>query len=144
MHSLILHSCISCRPDYSRWRWLQADRGPSRGNSYRFWNQNEIVLKTPRTSSGNSLKARTKVWTLLTWLTPAPPIKASPGHNLLFYYTAIYIYLHILCIKFLGIAWNPSCISLGTNVMNTSTWVRLAAMLIGPVEVEWFPVTRAI
>jgi hypothetical protein len=25
-------------------------------------------------------------------------------HNLLFYYTAIYIYLRILCIKFLGIA----------------------------------------
>jgi hypothetical protein len=103
-----------------------------------------IVLKTLRTSSGDSLKARTKVQTLLTWLTPAPPVKASPGHNLLFYYTAIYIYLRILCIKFLGIAWNPSCISLGTNVLNISTWIRLAAMLIGPVEVGWFPVTRAI
>jgi hypothetical protein len=37
-------------------------------------------------------------------LTSDPPIKASPGHNLLFYYTAIYTYLRILCIKFLGIA----------------------------------------
>jgi hypothetical protein len=34
----------------------------------------------------------------------SPPVKASPGHNLLFYYTAIYIYLRILCIKFLRIA----------------------------------------
>jgi hypothetical protein len=31
MHSLIIHSCISYRPDYSRWRRLHADRGPSRG-----------------------------------------------------------------------------------------------------------------
>jgi hypothetical protein len=144
MHPLILYFCISYRSDYSRWRRLSADRGPSRGNSYRSRNQKKVVLKTSRTSSGNSLKARTKVRTLLTWLTPAPPVKASPGHNLLFYYTAIYMYLRILCIKFLEIAWNPSCILLGTDVLNTSIWVRLAAMLIGPVEVGWFPVTRAI
>jgi hypothetical protein len=30
---------------------------------------------------------------------------------------------------------NLSCISLGTNVLNISTSVRIAAMLIGPVEV---------
>jgi hypothetical protein len=111
MHPLILYFCISYRSDYSRWRWLSADRGPSRGNSYRSWNQKKVVLKTSRTSSRNSRKARIKVRTLLTWLTPAPPVKASPGHNLLFYYTAIYIYLCILCIKFLGIAWNPRCIN---------------------------------
>jgi hypothetical protein len=144
MHSLIIHSCISYRPDYSRWRRLHADRGPSRGNSYRSRNQKEVVLKTLRTSSGNSRKARTKVRTLLTWLTPASPVKASPGHNLLFLLHCNLYLLRILCIKFLGIAWHPSCILLGTNVMDTSTWVRLAAMLIGPVEVGWFPVTRAI
>jgi hypothetical protein len=33
-----------------------------------------------------------------------PTSKGNPGHKLLFYYTAIYIYLRILCIKFLGIA----------------------------------------
>jgi hypothetical protein len=30
---------------------------------------------------------------------------------------------------------NPSCIFLGTNVLDISTRVRIAAMLIGPVEV---------
>jgi hypothetical protein len=30
---------------------------------------------------------------------------------------------------------NPSCIFLGTNVLNVSTSVRLAAMLIGLIEV---------
>jgi hypothetical protein len=49
-------------------------------------------------------KPRTKVRKMLTFLTSDPPIKVSPGHNLLFYYTAIYIYLRILCIKFLGIS----------------------------------------
>jgi hypothetical protein len=35
---------------------------------------------------------------------PNPTQEGKPGHILLFYYIAIYIYLYILCIKFLGIA----------------------------------------
>jgi hypothetical protein len=36
-----------------------------------------------------------------------------------------------LCIKFVGVDWNPSCMILGTYDMNTSLFQSLDAMLIG-------------
>jgi hypothetical protein len=44
--------------------------------------------------------------------------------------------------KFIRVDWNPSCMILGTYVMNTRTGVRVDALLIGSVKVERFPVTR--
>jgi hypothetical protein len=56
--------------------------------------------------------------------------------------TIRYLYI-ISCIK--SRSWNGTldALILGTNVLNLSPY-RLDALLIGPVEVEWFPVTRAI
>jgi hypothetical protein len=69
---------------------------------------------------------------------PNPTSEGKPRTYPLPYYTATYItYIYIsLCIRFLGVVWKLSCITLGTNVMNTRTGVRLAALLIRPVEVE--------
>jgi hypothetical protein len=50
--------------------------------------------------------------------------------------------IYTLC--FQELLWNLSCIFLGTYVLNTRTWVRLVAKLIGPVEVELLPVTRKL
>jgi hypothetical protein len=47
-------------------------------------------------------------------------------------------------LSFQELHWNLSCIFLRTYVLNTRTWVQLAAKLIGPVEVEWLPVTREL
>jgi hypothetical protein len=134
VHSLILYFCISCRTVYSRRRWLRANLGSSR-RSFRRPREHR------RRSNWSSEPKFGKPWHYYPQLYTR---RQAPDITHYFNYTAIYIYLRILCIKFLGIAWNPSCISLGTNVLNISTWVRLAAMLIGPVEVGWFPITRAI
>jgi hypothetical protein len=52
-------------------------------------------------------------------------------------------YTIISCIN--SRSWNGTldALILGTNVLHVSPY-RLDALLIGPVEVEWFPVTRAI
>jgi hypothetical protein len=47
-------------------------------------------------------------------------------------------------LSFQELYWNLSCIFIETCVLNTRTWVWLAAKLIGPVEVEWFPITREL
>jgi hypothetical protein len=135
VHSLILYPCISCRSVYSRRWWLQANLGSSH-RSFRRPREHR------RRSNWSSEPKFRKPWPYC----PQPYARRqAPNITHYFMYTAIYIYLslsmhyvHRNCMR------NPSCISLGTNIFNISTWVRLAAMLIGPVEVGWFPVTRAI
>jgi hypothetical protein len=46
------------------------------------------------------------------------------------------LYLFIYAFKFIGVDWNPSCMILGTYVINTRTRVRVDALLIGSVKVE--------
>jgi hypothetical protein len=83
---------------------------------------------------------------VVTSLTPAPPTKASSGHKRLFLlHCTLYIHVYLLVhLSFQELYWNLSCIFIGTYVLNTRTWVQLAAKLIGSVEVEWFPVTREL
>jgi hypothetical protein len=52
------------------------------------------------------------------------------------------LFLFTCAFKFIGVDWNPSCIILDTFVMNTRIWVRVDALLMGSVKVEWFLVTR--
>jgi hypothetical protein len=42
----------------------------------------------------------------------------------------------ISAFKFIKVDWNPSCMILGTYIMNTRTRVRVDALLIGSVKVE--------
>jgi hypothetical protein len=135
VHSLILYPCISCRSIYSRWRWLRANLGSSR-RSFRRPREHR------RESNWSSEPKFGKPWLYC----PQPYTRRqAPDITHYFIYTAIYTYLslsmhyvHRNCMR------NPSCIIPGTDVLNTRTWVQLAAMLIGPVEVGWFPVTRTI
>ena len=46
--------------------------------------------------------------------------------------------------KFLELNENLRCIILCSYWLNTRIWVRIAAMLIGLVKVEWLPVTREL
>jgi hypothetical protein len=63
----------------------------------------EDVSKDQVNVTRGYLKLRNKVRKILTLLTSAPPVKASPGHNPYFIYTATYIIYIYLCIRFLGI-----------------------------------------
>jgi hypothetical protein len=60
----------------------------------------------------------------------------------LLHYAILYLYI-ISCIK--SRRWNGTLDAwiLGTYVLHLSSY-RIDALLIGPVEVRWFPVTRAI
>jgi hypothetical protein len=135
VHSLILYFCTSCRTVYPRRRRLRANLG----SSHRSFRRPQGHRQKSNWSSEPKFG---KPWSYCPQLTLHK--MASPGHKPYFIYTATYVIYIYLFITFLGIAWNLSCIISGTDVLNTRTWVRLAAMLIGPVEVEWFPVTRAI
>ena len=46
--------------------------------------------------------------------------------------------------KLLELNENLRCIILGAYYLNTRNRIRLDAMLIGPVKVEWLPVTREL
>ena len=46
--------------------------------------------------------------------------------------------------KLLELIENLRCIILGSYCLNTTNRVRIVAMLIGPVKVEWLPVTRKL
>jgi hypothetical protein len=132
---LNLYFCISCRPDYSRRRWLRANLGSSRRSS---WRPREHRWR----SNWSSKPKFGKPWPYC----PQPCARReAPDITNYFIYIAIYIYLYLFmhyvhrnCMR------NPSCNSLRTSVLNISTWVQIAAMLIGPVEVGWFPITRTI
>jgi hypothetical protein len=54
--------------------------------------------------------------------TPNPTQEGKPGHNpLLYLYCNLYIFIYTSALVFLELLENPSCISLGTNVLNIST-----------------------
>jgi hypothetical protein len=52
------------------------------------------------------------------------------------------LFLFTYAFKFIGVDWNPSYMILDTYVMNTRTGVRVDALLIGLVKVEWFSTTQ--
>jgi hypothetical protein len=58
------------------------------------------------------------------------------------HYAILYLYI-IFCIKSKNWDGTLDAWTLGTNVLYLSPYC-VDAMLIGPVEVEWFPVTRTI
>jgi hypothetical protein len=74
----------------------------------------------------------------------SPTSKGKPRTypTTLFTLQSMSIYLY-LCIKSRSCNEILDALILGTNVLHLSPY-RLDALLIGPVEVGWFPVTRAI
>ena len=52
--------------------------------------------------------------------------------------------LFVCAFKLLDLNENLRCIILGTHCLNTRNRVRIDSMLLGPVKVEWLPVTREL
>jgi hypothetical protein len=134
--SIKLHLCISYRLNYSRWRRLRTDPGTRSENFWRPWEHRRKFNSSSEPKFG-------KLWHSC----PQPHSRRQAPDINRYFITTLQLHLFIyvyLCITFPGITWNLSCIFLGTYILNTRTWVRLVAKLIGPVEVEWLPVTRKL
>jgi hypothetical protein len=129
-----INCCISCRINDARRRRLRVGL---RTRPRVFWRSG----KRRRGSNWSSEPKFGSPWHSC----PQPHSRRQvPDITYYFIYSAIYIYLYLSmhyvhrnCMR------NPSCISLGTNVLYLSPH-RLDALLIGPVEIGWFSVTRAI
>jgi hypothetical protein len=65
------------------------------------------ISEDPGNVVGELTEAPNPSWkNLLTFLTPALPVKASPGHKPTNLHCNLHLYIY-LCIKFLGIVWKP-------------------------------------
>jgi hypothetical protein len=128
-----LNHCISCRVCNARRRRLQVSPGT---RPRVFWRPD----KRRRDSNWSSKPKFGNPWHSY----PQPHSRRqAPLHNPVFQFTTI-LYLYIIsCIK--SRSWNGTldALILGTDVLCLSPY-RIDALLIGPAEVEWFPVTRAI
>jgi hypothetical protein len=64
---------------------LHVDTTTSVDGTYKIFQESAKDISEDQMNVTKGLsEARTKVWKILTLLTPASPVKASPGHNPLF------------------------------------------------------------
>jgi hypothetical protein len=136
MHLLNYIVYITCRLDASCRRRLRASLGT---RTRIFWRPGEHR----RDSNWCSKLKFGNLWHSC----PQPRSRRqAPVHNPVFEITLFiqfYTYISMLCIR--SRSWNGTLDAwiLGTNVLYLSPY-RIDALLIGPAEVGWFPVTRAI
>ena len=127
--SLIYFYCITYRNIVSR-RQIRVHPGSRRG--FFFWSSGQRWINwSPELWFG-----RTKDHELSRL-----QYRQAPVHNPIILCNFL---LFVCAFKLLELNENLRCIILGTYWSNTRNRVRLDAMLIGPVKVEWLPVTREI
>ena len=132
--SLISNFCISYRSYPASRRHLRAH--PRARQRFFFW------------SSGQRGRFN---WSLELWFGRARnywPYRylcwQAPEHNPIISKLCNLSLLFTCAFKLLELIENPSCIILGTYWLNTRSESELDATLIGPVKVEWLPVTRKL
>ena len=123
--------CISYRSHSASRRNLRAHPGAKRG--FFFWSSGQHC----RTNRSSELWfGRAKIhWPYRYFY------RQAPVHNPIISNYATYCFY---AFKFLEMNENLRCIILGTYCLNSRNRVRLDAMLIGPVKVEGFSVSREI
>jgi hypothetical protein len=81
-----------------------------------------VVIKDPNQSSEDQLTN--------------PSQEGKPRFMISVFQLIQLLFLFTSAFKFIKVDWNPSCMILGTYIMNTRTRVRVDALLIGSVKVE--------
>jgi hypothetical protein len=128
-----LNHCIPCRINDARRRRLRASPGT---RPRVFWRPD----KCRRESNWSSEPKFGNPWHSC----PQPHSRRqAPVHDPVFQFTTILYLYNLSWIKSRN--WNGTldALKLGTNVFYLSPYL-IDALLIGPVEVGWFPVTRVI
>ena len=126
--------CISYRSHPASRRHLRAHPGARRG--FFFWSSSQRC-RTNRSSELWFGRANL-YWPYRHFY------RQAPVHNPIISNYATYYYFFTCAFKLLELSEIPSCIILGTYCLNTRYESELDAMLIGPVKVEWLPVTREL
>ena len=99
-----------------------------------------VYLK-PKQHCGINWRPEPRFWRIKIYWLYRHNKRQAPVHNPIILCNLL---LFICAFKLLELNENLKCIILGTYYLNTRNRVRLDAMLIGPVKVEWFSFTREI
>ena len=127
----ISNFCISYRSHPASRRHLRAHPGARRG--FFFWSSGQRC----RTNRSSELWfGRARIYWPYRHLCRQAPLYNPIISN----YATYYFY----AFKLLELSENTRCIILGSYWLNTRFESELDAMLIGPVKVEWLPVTREL